>query len=85
MVAYLTGDISEMFDELNGKVGPPDGLVPNLATAFDTRSCSTIEDEDEIRRYFKKLRKSLIEYVKAPAGPLVVYSGCACTSIALSH
>ena len=58
MATYPTRYISEVFNELDCEVGPPDGLVTNFVAAFDVWSCWPIEDENKDGRDLKEMRKA---------------------------
>ena len=85
MATYPTRYISEVFNELDCEVGPPDGLVTNFVAAFDVWSCWPIEDENKDGRDLKEMRKPSEENREAPSRPLTVYASSACTGITLGH
>lgn len=78
-------NIPKVSDKFDGEVSPPDGLTPNYASTFNTRSCGSIEDENEHCRHLKHICQPLEELVEPCSGLLSVYARGECTGIALSH
>lgn len=74
-----------MLDKFDGEISPPNGLMPNYASAFDTRSCRSVEHKNKYCGNLKEVRQPFEKLVEAGSGLLSVYAGGECTGIALTH